>query len=134
MAERAATARATIKAVLDLAACGEVDGFSDISELPDDARGALEAVRAGAPDIARIARRPEPTFMAIPVDLNDPIQRDHFVAFAPYAIHAEVLDGEGRTLLHLDDASSSIAISVPESALERILQRLPAGAVTTRLR
>jgi len=131
---RVNAARAILNAALAIATSGRVDGFTDISNLPPEVTAALEDVRMRAPALRRLRGESEPTFMAIPMRLADPRDRAIFVAFAPYSIHAELLDPDGKRILQLDDASSSIEVSAPVSVFDALLRNLPEDVAVQRLR
>lgn len=117
---------------VDMAALGFVDGFSDISGLPEDVAKALANLREHAPTVRGTFARPRRTFMAIPVDPRDDLQLNCFESFAPYSIHAELVYDDGEPLLILHDTSTSIEIIVSPERIADIEAALPSEAVLRR--
>lgn len=103
-----------------------VDGFSDCSDLPADASAALQRLRALAADrhasaprrggFLRAVRPEAPTNMAVEVELRG-TDREVVTAFAPYSIHAELVDESGAVLLVLHDSGTAVSLSVAKPAL-----------------
>lgn len=102
-----------------LASTGVVDCVSDVRapELPADVADALAWIKERAPARRRLFGPPEPTYMAVEVDLADATGLGQFLAFAPYSIHAEVLDASGATALVLHDTSTSVSVDVADPAV-----------------
>jgi hypothetical protein len=111
---------------------GEVDCFTDCRRLPGTAEVGLAALRAlgGVQGPKRTWGRPrcEPTYMAVPVNLEVSAGRDAFCAFAPYSIHA-VLLSDGVELLTLHDSGVSITLVGSEAFVEGLREILLAAGM-----
>jgi hypothetical protein len=107
-----------------------VDCFTDCRQLPGSAAVGLQALRALGdmkdPSRTRRRRRRELTYMAVPVDLEDPESRDAFCAFAPYSIHATLLS-DGIEFLTLHDSGASITLVGTQAFVERLREILLAA-------
>lgn len=105
-----------------------MDGFSDVHELlSSEAAEALEKIKERAPLQPRLVRRPQRTYMAIPLAMADPVEFDLVIAFGPYSIHTEVVDGDGAEVLVLHDTSTGIEVRVEASTAAVIASDLPSG-------
>lgn len=127
LSERVATIRCFLEQVIPLASYANVDGFSDIADLPDDVSQALRRLRKHSPAIRRRWRHPEQTYMAIPVDLRAPSHLDAFLLFAPYAIHAVLAYGDESTFVVLSDTCTSIEVRLNSKEATALKADLPNG-------
>ncbi len=122
--DRVMAVRRLIERVIPLAAYANVDGFSDVTELPEEVCQAMCLLRRHSPEVHRRWRAPKRTHMGIPVNLGELSQRRAFLLFAPYAIHAVLAYNDQTPLVVLHDTSTSIEVVIEPTekrALEAIL-------------
>jgi hypothetical protein len=127
LVERVSAVRQLFEGLVSQGVKAYVDGFSDVQSLPRDVMQALERLRDISPKNHRGFRRAEKTYMAIPVNLEELSQRNAFLLFAPYAIHAELVWADESSFVIVDDTSTSIEIIEDRHNMAALEASLPRG-------
>lgn len=132
--QRFIIARHVVRSFLPCADVGRIDAFSDIEDLPEDVAASLSLIRSVAPFRRERGRnRREQTMMNIGIDLANAAQREAFISFAPYSIHAELGNSDGSQV-ELDDASTSIELSLTPSVATELTAAFDSIVRLRRLR
>jgi hypothetical protein len=113
-----------------------IDGFSDIQELPDEARMAKEALEAmavqrhegqlreGSARTRWWAQWSEPHAMGIELDPQNDEHFELLKTFGPYTIHAEIYRADQKSsFFTMHDTGSSVSFECREDEAEELIER-----------
>lgn len=130
--QRAEAARLVIDHVRPQASTAIVDLLSALDELPDEVEDDKARLRKLVPPLLFRDNPSAPPLLGVRV----PVGRawDSFRSFAPYSVHAEVVDNYGAYSVALYDNAETVIIATTESSATELNKKLPTGVTIVRSR
>lgn len=129
--DRLDSSRAVLKVLQPLCKFAEVDLFSDIKVLPAEVeQSRLRLMDLSSPRKSLFGKVKSPTYMAVKVDLEI---EDHFLNFAPYSIHATLLNDNGEAVATFHDTSHSISFVASNESIQQVQFLLPRSSRLTEV-